>query len=131
MKWFSLWDVSPSPLPSQEKGRTFSIQTEKSVQLNIRTSRSQIRCPFSAKEVLEGDDIHKEITAYLGINVVGHSTVAKYLGSASFAPETPDTPVPDEFKVIDAAILKALERALFCSVCELAEFKYHALSTVH
>jgi hypothetical protein len=71
------------------------------------------------------------MTVYLGTNTVGHSTVAKYLSFASFAPETPDTPVPDEFKVIDAVILKALERALFCSVCELAEFKYYALSTVY
>jgi hypothetical protein len=66
-----------------------------------------------------------------GIDAVGYLTGAMELYSASFGPETPDMPVSDEFKMIDEAILKSPEQALFSLAHELAGFPCLATSTVH
>jgi hypothetical protein len=64
---------------------------------------------FLARRFSRAHDIDNEIIAYIGTDAVGYKTVTKYLSSASFARETPDTSVLEEFKMIDEAGRNALE----------------------
>jgi hypothetical protein len=87
--------------------------------------------PFLARKFSRANNVRQEMIASRGADAVGYSTVLKYLGAASSAPETPDTLVSEEFRVIDEAILKALEQTPFFSVRELARFTRLAPSTVY
>jgi hypothetical protein len=95
----------------------FFNSNEKSVDLNVYKRvdiRSVVLC--RGRKVSKADDIPKEMIAYLGADAVEYSMVTKYVGSASFAPETPDTLFSEEFNMIDETILKALEYYSFQSV---------------
>jgi hypothetical protein len=74
---------------------------------------------FLATKRLSAQTIDNELVAVLGPDVIGYSTVTNYLCQRhlpSILRETPDEPAAT---VIDNAVLDALEKQPFSSICKL------------
>jgi hypothetical protein len=79
---------------------------------------------------LSARDIHDELVAVLGSEVIGCSTVTKYLRQSRLPPIIPDAFESPITTVTCDAILDAVQQQLFSSVREFAKLTYIPRSMV-
>jgi hypothetical protein len=80
---------------------------------------------------LSAREVHNELVAVLGLDVIGGSTVTRYRRQQQFPaifPEPSDEPPPT---IIDDAILEGFDKQPFSSVRELAKLTCIQTTTVY
>jgi histone-lysine N-methyltransferase SETMAR len=79
-------------------------------------------------------DIYGGMTATLGPDAIGYSTITRYLRETRFSPSTQTTPVTNaetDLDDCDRAILWALDEQPFASIRQIARLTHLPRSTVH
>jgi hypothetical protein len=80
---------------------------------------------------LSAQAIDNELIAVLSPDAIGYSTVTNYLRQRHFPSTLRETPDEPSATVIDNAILDALEKQSFSSICELVQLTCIPRSMVH
>jgi hypothetical protein len=88
-------------------------------------------CLFLALKGLSARDVHIELVAVLGLDVIGSSTVTRYLPQRGFPVIFPKPSDEPPTTIIDGAILEAVHKQPFSSLRELAKLTCIPATPVH
>jgi hypothetical protein len=70
-------------------------------------------CPFLAIKGLSARQVHNDLVAVLGLDVIGDSTVTRYRRQRRFPASSPEPSDKPPTTIIDDAILEVLDKQLF------------------
>jgi hypothetical protein len=87
-------------------------------------------CLFLAIKGLSAREVHSELVAVLGLDVIGDSTVSRYLRQQQFLATSPEPSNEPRTIIIEDAILEALDKQPFSSLRELAKLTCISTTTV-
>jgi hypothetical protein len=88
-------------------------------------------CLFLAMKGFSAKEVHSELVAVLGLDVIGSSILTRYPRQRQFPASSPEPSNETSTTIIDDAILEALHKQPFSSVTELAKFICIPTTTVY